>query len=110
MPFDNEDAVDDHRVDERLRDRTTGFEGTPEPVPSFGNSIHNPHVQLPIGNDAVALDDVELFIGRKDEGEWVSDRAWAAAQSRSARPIVITCPLCCIDLLSAGCRETCGAR
>ncbi len=98
------------RALERLRDRTTGFEGTPEPMPSFGYSIYNPHVQLPIGNDAVALDDVELFIGRKDEGEWVSYRAWAAAQSRSARPIVITCPLCGIDLLSAGCRETCGAR
>jgi len=98
---------------ERLRDRTTGVEGPPEPAPSFGFSIYNPHVQVPIGNSAVALDDVELFIGligRKDEGEWVSYRAWAASQSGEARPIVITCPLCGIDLLSAGCRDTCGAK
>jgi hypothetical protein len=98
------------RALEHLRDRTTGIEGTPEPASSFGYSIYNPHVQVPIGHTAVALDDVDLFIGRPDEGRWVSYRAWAAAQSRSIRPSVITCPLCGVDLLSAGCSDECGAR
>ena len=45
---------------ERLRQRSTGLEGVPEPASSFGYSIFNPHIEMPIGMNGIALDDVDV--------------------------------------------------
>jgi hypothetical protein len=100
---------------ERLRERSSGVEGRPEAVPSFGFSIFNPHVELPIGTRGVVLDDIDVWVGVRDRddvdgGSWVPYRQWAVAQSsREERPRVITCPRCGVDVLSDGCSARCGA-
>lgn len=100
---------------ERLRRRSTGAEGVPEPASSFGYSIFNPHVELPIGMSGVLLEDVDVWDARGEGGgAWVPFLSWADAVAdpppdSGALPRVLTCPRCGVDVLSAGRAEGCGA-
>ena len=94
---------------QRQRQRSTGREGVPEPVMSFGYSIFNAHLELPIGTYAVHYTDLDVFDDHDgDGGSWLPFEVWAA--KTGPRQMVITCRQCGLDIVSSGRGQPCAAR
>ena len=94
---------------QRQRQRSTGREGLPEPVISFGYSIFNAHLEIPIGTEGVPYDDLDVLDDHGEErGAWQSLDAWAS--KTGPHQVVITCPKCGLDVLTSGRGQRCAAR
>lgn len=94
----------------RLRSHKTNAVGRVAGVVSFGMSVFDAHIQIPIEGNGAAYADVEVSLGEGEGGaeRWVSWEVWRRDQVE--RGLVLTCTRCGSDFLSTGFGARCGAR